>query len=108
MWEDLDKVKAHKVVGFFETENIDCASPGGACVRGGGLSRAVGGQNLVGASLVHKFVLAGLETAMSEGSPAAHSLSDGATIQKQSPRLPMTFRLQTPRRQRRANTREDE
>lgn len=106
MWEDLDKEKAHKVVGLFETENIASASPGGACVRGG-LSRAVGGQNLVGTSLVHKSVLASLETAMSEGSPAAHSLSDGAAIQKQSPRLPMTFRLQTPKRQRRANTRED-
>lgn len=64
--------------------------------------------NLVGTSLVNKSVLASLETAMSECSPAAHSLSDGATIQKQSPRLPMTFRLQAPRRQRRANTREDE
>lgn len=47
MWEDLDKEKAHMVVGFFETENIICASPGRACVRGG-LWVA---WNLVGTSL---------------------------------------------------------
>lgn len=48
MWGDLDKEKAHMVVGFFETENIACASPRGACVREGGLSRAVGGLESCG------------------------------------------------------------
>lgn len=48
MWEDLDKEKAHMVVGFFETENIACASLGRACVRGGGLSRVVDGLESCG------------------------------------------------------------